>query len=209
MADTLHLQTGEYLFKQGERGGDMFIIQDGQVRVFKTEAGIDIELDTISKGSFVGEVSALDGGQRSASVVALQPTELVRVDKAKFDSIRDKMPDWFQKIAVILVQRLREVDKRIDLSTAHIPLQQVAGVVALVASDHTDSEPIKFERKLLERELSDLLCISFQDIDSYIQQLAHAGYIEADNASITILSLPALEAYFQQLGISTPEKPVT
>ena len=85
-------EAGETVFNYGDPGDAIFVISSGEVEVFfKNDTGERIVLELASRGDFFGELSLLDCGTRSASVIATQATEalrLVRDDLEKFLHLR-------------------------------------------------------------------------------------------------------------------------
>src|SRR6185295_11958969 len=76
LAQQMHerpLAAGEALFRIGDPGDSMFIVQSGAVELFvKDTTGQKIVLHTAKPGDFFGELSLLDGGSRTASAISLE-----------------------------------------------------------------------------------------------------------------------------------------
>ena len=68
---------GEVIVREGDDSREMFIIQEGRVQISKHINGIDVPLATLGKGAFFGEMSLLESLPRTATVVALEPTQLL------------------------------------------------------------------------------------------------------------------------------------
>ena len=68
----------ETIFDQGNTGDKMYVIQDGQVEIqVKDNAGLLNSVLILGQGQVFGEMALLDSGERSASVIALQPNTVV------------------------------------------------------------------------------------------------------------------------------------
>lgn len=111
---------GTTLFNEGEPGDFIGFILSGLLEVKKqTEfEGRQIILGTLKKGSFVGELSLINPGEtRFASVVALEDTELVVLERDALESLIQKYPDIGIKILKGLLQiltiRLRKSVERL------------------------------------------------------------------------------------------------
>lgn len=80
--DSVHFAAGEPVFNYGDPGDAIYVISSGEVEIFfKNDTGERIVLEVATRGDFFGELSLLDNGYRSASVVALQDTEAMRLDR--------------------------------------------------------------------------------------------------------------------------------
>lgn len=72
-----HYSAGEVIVREGDITKDMFILQEGKVKVVKQMAGHEIELGTMEKGDFFGEMSLLESEPRTASIIATKPCKVL------------------------------------------------------------------------------------------------------------------------------------
>jgi CRP-like cAMP-binding protein len=202
---------GTVLFKEGDRSCDLYIVKDGKLRVYKTEAGIEIELDTVGAGEVVGEVAAIDGGVRSATVQALENTETIVIPGAEMKKIITEMPDWFEKIAKILVQRLREVDEKIEILSEGDRIHHVASLLTMIANAHlkmTSSPDMVLSMKFVENEITDLLGIPYGEVADILDRLAGREIIELKKNTIRVLDTKTLHRLgTQTFQTTTVERP--
>lgn len=85
---TIDLPTGTRLVSEGEPGGEMFVVRQGQVEVFRHgKDGTDSVIATYGQGTYFGEMALLSGAPRNASVRSISPVTLLRLDKASFDDL--------------------------------------------------------------------------------------------------------------------------
>ena len=205
------VKKGDFLFKESDRSRDLYIIRRGQARVFKTEGGIDIELDIAGPGAVVGEISAIDGGTRSASVVALADLEVIVVPAAEFEKVAARLPDWFQKIARILVQRLRDVDGKIDLSKGGDRSAHAAALISLLTyTDHCTAagDTFSFAESFLENELVDLLSMPVAEAVEAIDKMEKIGFLRRDHGRITVTDRTKLDDFGNRIfGARESETP--
>jgi CRP/FNR family transcriptional regulator len=183
------LRKGEYLFRQNDDSRDFYIVKSGKVRVCKLEGGVEIELDIIGPGGIIGEIAAIDGGMRSASVVALENVEVFVITPEEFAGLTEKIPDWLQKIATILAHRLREADARIDRNLDSDKMHHVAAAVSLVTySDLCKPCEGGFEisLKTLENEVVDLLNVKYSDVVSAFEKLGKQNLLAVDKGKAII-----------------------
>src|SRR5262245_8881874 len=90
-----HYKRGETIFHAGDPGEAMHIVIEGAVKVELPSPNGDTPaiLATIEPGGFFGELALLDGEPRSATVVALQPTETLVLDRHRFERLMEDLPD--------------------------------------------------------------------------------------------------------------------
>ena len=107
---------GDIIITEGEQGSSLYVIVSGSVKVFtRGSRGESLPLATLGAGEFFGEVSVLTGKPRTATITASEPTELLRLDKADLDRLREERPqigkvldDFYQKRALHTVEAMIE-----------------------------------------------------------------------------------------------------
>lgn len=102
---------GEFLFREGELGTEMFILQEGQVEILKTVNSVDEQLAVLEKGDFFGEMSLLEDLPRTASARAVTDCKVIRINGATFDQMLRTKPEIAVRIMRKLSRRLRQTDQ--------------------------------------------------------------------------------------------------
>lgn len=77
-------QDGECIFKEGDAGQDLYIIQKGAVKIFKTIAGEQVEIAIFERGHFFGDIGLLQNIPRYASAYAMGEVKLLTLRPAGF-----------------------------------------------------------------------------------------------------------------------------
>jgi len=107
----VQLRPGEELIRQGEDSGTVFVLMDGSLTVTRESEGQAVTMATIDDpGSVVGEMVALGGGVRSATVAALTHCELLEFDSAEFRDLLASRPRLANQLAALAVRRAEEGD---------------------------------------------------------------------------------------------------
>jgi len=109
---------GEVIFKEGDLGTEMFVIQKGKVEVRKRIGSEEKILSVLEKGDFFGEMAILEGMPRSATAVAIEDTECIVINEATFDNM-------IKNNVEIAVRMLRKLSKNLRQTTEL--LNQIAG----------------------------------------------------------------------------------
>ena len=111
---------GEVIVRMGEPGSTLYVIRTGRVNVVREQAGgSGVVLATFGPGEFFGELSIFDGERRSASVIAVEPTETVAL--GRFDVVRvvTHNPQVGLSLLKSLSARLRATDDQIADPSPH------------------------------------------------------------------------------------------
>ena len=133
----------EFIFKQGDAGELMYLVQDGEVEVLQELAGHENQIAVLERGDFFGEMSILDDAPRSHSVRALSPTKLVKIDRSGFRSL-------LLRNAEVGVRMIRKLGMR--LRTAEDMLNRA---YAAVEGEATMMTPIELARRARLISMSD------------------------------------------------------
>jgi len=116
--ETLHLREGEMLFKEGDAGDGLCIVFEGAVRIFKQikgEDGGEKSLALIPEGSFIGEMTLLEGSPRSASARAEEDTTILKITREDFFRLLREYPQaairLFASFVKVVSERLRRTNE--------------------------------------------------------------------------------------------------
>ncbi len=91
------------LFSQGEIGDSMYVVVSGTVRVERDGKLLVV----LGPGECVGELATLDLEPRSASIVAVETTELIRLERDDLFDLLGDHPELVRALGTVLVERLR------------------------------------------------------------------------------------------------------
>ncbi len=109
---------GQLLIREGEAGHECYIIESGEVEVFKTRDGQDFPLGVCGPEEIVGEMAVITHEPRSASVRALRRTRVLVLSEESFRGNLKKLPPWLEKTIVTLAKRLYLTDSKLT-GTSH------------------------------------------------------------------------------------------
>jgi len=110
MGEIMDLAPGESLIVEGEVADALFVVLDGQLEVSKRSGTSDIPLARVGPGSLQGEIAALEGGRRLASVRALGDAEVLRVPVDAIRALLAAGPGVALAIIRTAVMRLRGME---------------------------------------------------------------------------------------------------
>lgn len=102
----LKLTPGQVIYKEGEHGDEMYVVQKGRIRLTRLAGGEASEMGVLGKGDFFGEMSLLEGQPRQETAEALEEGEVLRVNGLVFNKM-------LTTNAEIAVRMIRKVSKRL------------------------------------------------------------------------------------------------
>jgi CRP-like cAMP-binding protein len=113
---TTDLSAGNILFTQGEAGDAFYILTSGKVCVSVRSSGeTSAFIKTLQAGECVGEISLLTGQPRTATVTAMEDSELLCLTKSNFDRLAKEYPDLVIGLANQLLSRFQQDQTRVAL----------------------------------------------------------------------------------------------
>ena len=109
---------GDYLFHEGDHGGEMYVVAEGRAMISKVVAGGEEALAILGRGDLFGEMSLIDGQPRSAdarayggSLTVLAVTGELLQEVLSMDAAAAF--EFVQLLCQLLVRRLREIDEKV------------------------------------------------------------------------------------------------
>ena len=112
--DVVNFPSGHTIFNYGEPGDSMYVISSGEVEVFfKNDTGERIVLEVATRGDFFGELSMLDNGTRTASVLATQDTQTLRLDRVDLEKFLRLRPQAAMDLLAAVTRRHRKTVERL------------------------------------------------------------------------------------------------
>ena len=105
---------GDVIFREGDLGTEMYIIQDGVVNIIKHINGEAHLLSRLEKGDFFGEMAVLENVPRTADAVAVTEVRTVVINGARFDEMLRKNPEVAVRIIRKYSKRLRDANSLLE-----------------------------------------------------------------------------------------------
>lgn len=136
-----HYQPGDVIFRQGDDGSSLFIIEEGDVEIaFGDDLG-NVILDSLCHGQYFGELSLFDGAPRSATATATTQTHVIRLD-------RDDLVDFVHKNPAASLRIIEEMGDRLRQNNEFLSRQ----VSRNVLEEHEES--LTFGQRIADRVAS-------------------------------------------------------
>ena len=106
LTDEVDVSDGKVLTREGQSGREFYVIIDGQARVERNDQTLRI----MQSGDFFGEIALIDGGPRTATVVAQGPVRLLVLNRREFQELLREFPNIQIKVLQALAQRVRHIE---------------------------------------------------------------------------------------------------
>jgi len=182
---------GSYIFREGDVGNALYVIQRGQVKISRMgRGGEEAVYAILVPGDSFGEIALLSGdAARTADAQAMELTECVSVAKDPLLSFLDQYPPLSRHLMRALARYVQQV----DASLAEIAFLDISGRVARKLLDLSQShgrktaDGIRIDLRLSQRTLASMVSASRENVNRALQRFVVHGDIKQDGGLITIL----------------------
>lgn len=183
---------GEAIIRQGDEGDALLILLDGQARVTVYSAnGREIVLEYAGPGTVLGEIALLDGGARTASVIAMGPVRYLALPRSVFERVIASNHRIALRLMRELAARLRRANQTIENDRAYAAAPRLARFLLRLAEDMpAEQEPVI---RLSQTELSMFAGISRENINRQLSLWQQDGIVTVEHSRVTILDRQTLE----------------
>jgi CRP-like cAMP-binding protein len=188
----IDLSTGQLLAQAGDAGDAIFVVLEGEVEVRTTSlGGKELRLAVLGKGAVAGEMAVLDGGARSADMVATRRTRVWRIPRAALLEVLEAEP----KVAVALIaelsRRLRAVNANLEARNA---LDLGGRLARLLLAEQNTRGVIP----LTQTEMARRVGVSREKVNRKLGEWMREGWVEKTRAGVRVVSADRLKGVVQE-----------
>jgi CRP-like cAMP-binding protein len=193
-------EDGERILRQGDTEQFVVLLQNGQAKVVATTAGgRSFLLGIRFPGDLVGELSLLDGGPRSASVIAFGPVVGSTITGSAFIEFLDRHPRATREVMRMIGERLRSADRRRVELGYDVSTRVICVLAEFVATSDTQLSRHAVEVRLTQRELAELVGAAEVTVQKALRGLSRAGVVSTSYGRILVRRPHLLAAEVRQL----------
>ncbi|MCK5797018.1 MAG: Crp/Fnr family transcriptional regulator [Deltaproteobacteria bacterium] len=168
---------GTVLFRQGEAGKNMYVIQQGKIEISRKAGDKETVLAVFPPGEFFGEMSILNDAPRSATAKVVEDAHLLVIDSNTFETmIRDST-----EIAVRMIKklsyRLEQTSRQMDLLMFRDPNTRVVHRLRQLSEEGGELRPEGVAVNAGSESLAEHLGLSQEEVDVVLQRLERARLV--------------------------------
>jgi len=179
------------ILMEEEAGSALFVIISGKVKISRTSNdGREVILSILDESDFFGEMAILDGLSRSATVVAIEESELFIIQRNDFLEMLKQFPEISIALLTELTSRLRIADMKIKALSLKDAEGKVATVILQLADDMGKIKQgvVEIEKLPLQQDLANMAGTSRETISRTLHTFAKKGLVELDGSKLRILN---------------------
>ena len=186
---------GTTLFIEGDPAHDVLMLLDGKVKISVGSVdGREVILDVLGPGALLGELSVIDGGARSATVITLSAVEVLAIPADRFNEFLDRHPSVLRSLVVEVIGRLRiRTRHQMEFGTGDA-LGRVCARLAEMAERYGQDEDgqVTLSSPVSQADLAAWTGLSRVAVVKVLRVLRELGWIENRGRAIVIRELDQL-----------------
>jgi CRP/FNR family transcriptional regulator, cyclic AMP receptor protein len=192
LASTRSYAARDVVVTQGDSALELFAIVRGRLKVVACGPdGRDTVLGIMGEREVFGEVALIDGGPRSATCTALEPCELLVIERPLFLKLLEDSPAISIKLLVVLAQRLRRLSQRSeDKAFLDVPTRLARSLLDLALRfgerERPPSSSIRMTLKLSQQELGDLVDATRESVNKHLNDWTRQGFLQLEGGRMII-----------------------
>ena len=176
------------IVNEGDETDSLYVILAGRARVYVSNAqGREVQLNTIGPGEYFGEIT-LDGGSRSASVMAVDECRCAIVKRNELLAIVEKEPQFALHMVRKLASRVRDLTENVR----SLALMDVYGRVARLLLELAEQREgrLVIDEPLTHKDIASRVGASREMISRIFSDLPAGGYVGKENGKLVIMRKP-------------------
>ena len=199
---------GTVLFREGEPGREMYVVQSGRVNVSKKVGEVEKILASLGPGEFLGEMSILNNKPRSATATCAEDAKLLVIDAKTFEAMIRGNAEIAIRMIKKLADRLAEANEQIENLLFADASTRVVHFLA-TAAEKAPRGPLGHKVAVLPRELPARVGVKADQADEVLMKLLKAkivavhsdGFVVPDVAKLRdFLTFLQMKAQFGDVG---------
>ncbi|TCS62508.1 Crp/Fnr family transcriptional regulator [Varunaivibrio sulfuroxidans] len=186
---------GEQIIDQHSESQDVFFVVEGRVRIVNYSlSGREVTFDDLDAGSHFGELAAIDGLPRSASVLALENSLIAALGPEHFGAVLSRHPSIAVKVMRHLAHLVRTATARImDLSTLGANNRVHADVLRLALLVADDNNTARISPIPVHSDIASRVSTTRETVARVMNDLARKGIVERGKNFLIVKDVARLQ----------------
>ncbi len=192
----------EQIIDRQSEGNEICFVAEGRVRiVIYSLSGREVTLEDVPAGGFFGELAAIDGKPRSASVMALEASNVAALPGEDFRRLLQEHPPIAMQVMNRLAQMVRQSTGRImDLSTLAANNRVQAELLRLAKEgEDEDGTGATITPIPIHADIAGRVSTTRETVARVMNDLARQGIVKRDKGALRILDIERLEDMVEEI----------
>jgi CRP-like cAMP-binding protein len=194
---TRRLAAKEVLCRKGDPGAQLYGVLSGRLKVMAAgKDGKELVFGVMGPGDVIGEIAVVDAGRRSATVVALERSELLTLHRRELMPFLERHPKVAMKLAAVLARRVRRLSTYAEDSVfLPLPARMAKTLLALAASyGHGRVDGERVDIPLAQQDLADMVGTTRESVNKQLRTWEEQAFVRLGRARVSVVDRDALVA---------------
>jgi CRP-like cAMP-binding protein len=186
----------EEIFHKGDEGTEVYLVARGALKALTTsEDGDDVVFSILGPGELIGEIAFFTSSRRTATVTAVEDSEVLALDRRDFLAFLRSHPDASIKLLAVLAQRLKRVSELVeDTLFLNLPVRLAKKLLHYTSIyGEPVGDAVRIRLKLSQEEWGDLVGATRESINKQLRAWTAGGLIALHDGHVVIHRLDELE----------------
>lgn len=204
----LTAKSGDEILNRDSASKHAFFMVEGRVQVMNYSlSGRAVAYGIVEPGDYFGEMSAIDGRERSATIVAQTACKLAAVEPEAFQALVMEHPQIAMRVMRKLAKIIRDCDERImDLATLSAYQRVYSELLKLVRPDPVRPESWLIYPLPTQAQIASKASTTRETVARVLSQLQQAGITERKTKTLYIRELERLQMLADRTAVKEPEE---
>src|SRR4051794_40711336 len=190
---------GEVLFREGEAGEVMFVIQAGAVRISKAIGGEDKVLAVLGPGEFLGEMAILNGRPRTATATVVEPARCLVIEAKTLEQMVARNAEIALRLIKKLAKRLDSADTLVKILMHKDPKARVMLALARHADAFGEHTPDGIRVRTTAVDLAREVGVPEEIADEVMARLRRLRLVTEEEGSVIVADVARLQDFLEFL----------
>lgn len=184
------------LMFENDVSDEVYIIRSGMIKIYRMHEGREVILSISGPGDIVGEAEALtNDSRRISSIEALEKVSVWQLSRQDFLHIVEQYPSVMRKAYVILVERIRMLNRQVRYMAFYDVRAKVANLIVDLYYNFgiPDDNGYKIDLKINQSMLANMLGVTRESISKTLGDFQHEGLIDIRDKYFYLLAKDRLE----------------
>jgi len=191
--------TGTVLFREGDPGEEMYVIQSGRVQLTRRVRGREAHLATLPPGEFFGEMAIVNNRPRSATATVLEDAQLLVIDARTFEAMVRGNAEIALRFIKKLAARLAQANAQVEVLLLQDLNHRVVHHLRNLAHSRGTPDGPGVRVAATVDDIAETVGAKYEDVDACLRRLEQAKLFYRDSDSVVIAEVGKLDQFLEFL----------
>jgi CRP-like cAMP-binding protein len=192
---------GTVLFREGEAGHEMYVIQSGRIQLTRLMRGRDTHLATLPAGEFFGEMAIINKQPRTATATAIEESHCLVLDARTFEAMIRGNAEIAIRMIKKMAMRIAQANSQVEALLVQDLNHRIVHQLRALADARGQSDGPEVRVDISVEDLADMIAASPRDVRDGLERLEKAMLVKKEPGSIVIAEVGKLGEFLEFLDI--------